>query len=125
MGGELRVWDLRSREMAAHMKMHNSRIVGAAVMADDKHVVRTRLRCGAGLVFAIPNKMHQRQKAALVLGLVLVSGLALGRCQRERRCTSGRGTSGFSVQRCAARGFVAPTGLATRQPPTVGSNSQR
>ncbi|PNW70647.1 hypothetical protein CHLRE_17g728650v5 [Chlamydomonas reinhardtii] len=38
MGGELRVWDLRSREMAAHMKMHNSRIVGAAVMADDKHV---------------------------------------------------------------------------------------
>ncbi|KAG2489873.1 hypothetical protein HYH03_011675 [Edaphochlamys debaryana] len=38
MGGELRVWDMRSREMAAHMKMHGARIVDVAVMADDAHV---------------------------------------------------------------------------------------
>lgn len=38
-GGELRAWDLRSREMAAHMKGHEARLVGVAVMADDAHVV--------------------------------------------------------------------------------------
>ncbi|PNH01753.1 50S ribosomal protein L6, partial [Tetrabaena socialis] len=40
MGGELRVWDMRSREMAApRMKPHSARVVGVAVMADDVHVV--------------------------------------------------------------------------------------
>ncbi|EFJ41582.1 hypothetical protein VOLCADRAFT_107639 [Volvox carteri f. nagariensis] len=38
-GGELRCWDLRSREMAAHMKLHMEKLVDVAVMADDKHVV--------------------------------------------------------------------------------------
>ncbi|GIL58625.1 hypothetical protein Vafri_13638 [Volvox africanus] len=37
-GGELRCWDLRSREMAAHMKLHMEKLVDVAVMADDKHV---------------------------------------------------------------------------------------
>ncbi|KXZ44948.1 hypothetical protein GPECTOR_60g725 [Gonium pectorale] len=38
VGGELRCWDMRSREMAAHMKLHADRITEVAVMADDKHV---------------------------------------------------------------------------------------
>ncbi|GLC48645.1 hypothetical protein PLESTB_000121000 [Pleodorina starrii] len=39
VGGEMRCWDLRSREMAAHMKLHGQKLVDVGVMADDKHVV--------------------------------------------------------------------------------------
>lgn len=39
MGGEIRAWDMRSREMAAHMKQHTARISSLAVMGDDVHVL--------------------------------------------------------------------------------------
>ena len=39
-GGELRVWDTRSREMVANMKQHTAPINDIAVLADDIHLVR-------------------------------------------------------------------------------------
>lgn len=39
MGGEVRAWDMRSREMVAHMKLHAGRICDVAVMGDDAHIV--------------------------------------------------------------------------------------
>ncbi|GFR49400.1 hypothetical protein Agub_g11452 [Astrephomene gubernaculifera] len=38
-GGELRVWELRCRELAAHMKLHCDRVTDVAVTADEGHVV--------------------------------------------------------------------------------------
>eukprot|EP00775_Hariotina_reticulata_P008043 gene8043-8238_t len=38
-GGELRVWDLASREMVAHMKHHTMAITDLKVLADDAHLI--------------------------------------------------------------------------------------
>lgn len=38
-GGEVRAWDLRSREMASNMKLHNGPISDLAVLSDDAHAV--------------------------------------------------------------------------------------
>ena len=38
-GGEVRVWDVRTRGMISTLKEHASRVVGLAVLDDDTHVV--------------------------------------------------------------------------------------
>mmetsp|Transcript_4915 Transcript_4915/g.10559 ORF Transcript_4915/g.10559 Transcript_4915/m.10559 type:complete len:624 (+) Transcript_4915:105-1976(+) len=38
-GGELRVWDVRSREMVSHMKLHTAAITDLSVLSDDAHLV--------------------------------------------------------------------------------------
>ncbi len=40
---EPQVWDSRSREMAAHLKLHGGRVSSVAILADNAHVVRTRV----------------------------------------------------------------------------------
>lgn len=38
-GGEVRVWDMRTRGMISTLKEHSGRVVGVAVLRDDVHVV--------------------------------------------------------------------------------------
>eukprot|EP00611_Tribonema_gayanum_P032523 TRINITY_DN9777_c0_g1_i1.p1 TRINITY_DN9777_c0_g1~~TRINITY_DN9777_c0_g1_i1.p1 ORF type:complete len:614 (+),score=249.53 TRINITY_DN9777_c0_g1_i1:165-2006(+) len=38
-GGELRVWELRSRELVSHLKQHGQRVPSVALFSDDAHAV--------------------------------------------------------------------------------------
>lgn len=38
-GGEVRVWELRTREMVSHLKEHTARVTRLAVFTDDMHVM--------------------------------------------------------------------------------------
>lgn len=38
-GGEIRLWDARSREMAGHMKMHTAPVNDIKVLGDDAHIL--------------------------------------------------------------------------------------
>ncbi|KAJ4454932.1 putative U3 small nucleolar RNA-associated protein 21 [Paratrimastix pyriformis] len=38
-GGEVRVWELRTRELVAHLKEHTQRVTGLAVFTDEQHIL--------------------------------------------------------------------------------------
>lgn len=38
-GGEVRVWEVRSRELVCHLKEHNARVNAVAVFIDNLHVL--------------------------------------------------------------------------------------
>ena len=42
-GGEVRAWDMRTRQMSANLKAHSAAIVDLAVLADDAHVIAASL----------------------------------------------------------------------------------
>ncbi|RHZ06159.1 hypothetical protein DYB37_012658, partial [Aphanomyces astaci] len=39
MGGDVRVWDIRKRDMVSHLKEHSMAITGLALFEDDVHLV--------------------------------------------------------------------------------------
>jgi hypothetical protein len=41
--GELRVWELRSRELVSHLKQHGQRVPAVALYSDDSHAIRSVL----------------------------------------------------------------------------------
>jgi len=38
-GGEVRVWELRTRELVAHLKEHTQRVTGIVIFEDDQHIL--------------------------------------------------------------------------------------
>jgi hypothetical protein len=39
--GELRVWELRSRELVSHLKQHGQRVPAVALYSDDSRAIRS------------------------------------------------------------------------------------
>jgi cilia- and flagella-associated protein 52 len=51
--GELRVWELRSRELVSHLKQHGQRVPAVALYSDDSHAIRSVLALTALLSAAV------------------------------------------------------------------------
>jgi hypothetical protein len=43
--GDVRVWDIKMREMVAHLKEHNSAVTGVCILEDDAHALTGAYVC--------------------------------------------------------------------------------
>jgi WD40 repeat protein len=87
-GGEIRLWDLRSRTMAAHLKLHHQPISALEVLADDTHVVAACHDRSLSLWDLQEEKCRAtfRSPTATVLGLVVAPD-QVGHGPPDRHCS--------------------------------------
>lgn len=67
MGGELRAWDMRSRELVCNMKQHGAAIVDLCVLEDDSHIVAASQDKTWSLWDIHPGKSRATWRAGTVL----------------------------------------------------------
>lgn len=72
-GGEVRVWDMRSREMVSHMKLHHLPITDLQVMVDDSHL----LSSSDDRTWALWDLHQEKCRATFKSSMGAIRGLAL------------------------------------------------
>ncbi|ETV99097.1 hypothetical protein H310_08519 [Aphanomyces invadans] len=77
MGGDVRVWDIRKRDMVSHLKEHSMAITGLALFDDDVHL----LSCSRDKSFLCWELRTERRIAAHIQRMGGLNAIALSRNQ--------------------------------------------